>query len=81
MKSAFGIKLTVARDIYNQPVLNSDGAVMFWKDEQGWCGCLQVAGINISETIGSASPEACYRSLRGRARNLMRGLKKLGVKP
>lgn len=80
MKSAFGIKLEPARNLDNQPVLEGDG-VAFWKGEQGWCGSLHVADINITETIGSASPEACYRSLRGRVKNLMRGLERLGVKP
>lgn len=80
MKSAFGLALQPTVNLDGQPML--DGIdVVFWKDKHGWCGSLQVAAINITETIGSASPEACYRSLRGRARNLARGLEKLGVKP
>lgn len=78
MKSAFGMQLTRTVNLNGQPML--DGVdVVFWKDTQGWCGSLQVSAINFTETLGSASPEACYRSLRGRVRNLAIGLKKLGI--
>lgn len=79
MKNAFGIALSPAVNLENQPMLEGDG-IAFWKDEQGWCGALRVYDFSIRETMGSASPEACYRSLRGRARNLAIALGKLGVK-
>lgn len=79
MKSAFGIALDRGDSGLSGSVCY--GEVCFWEEAQGWCCSLQVAGINISETMGAASPEACYRSLRGRAKNLMRGLAKLGVRP
>ncbi len=81
MKSAFGIKLQPG-ELDSMIGSGPNGFVTFWLNDRGqWCGSLQVAAVNITETIGSASPEACYRSLRGRARNLARGLEKLGMKP
>src|SRR3954471_2751607 len=67
VKSAFGIKLLRTVNLDGQPMLDGDGTIVFWKDEQGWCGLLTVGGFRISETIGSSSAESCYRSLRGRA--------------
>jgi hypothetical protein len=80
MRSAFGIKLEPTRNLDNQPMFDSD-RVTFWKEDHGWCGVLRVGDFMIRETIGSASPSACYRSMRGRARNLARSLQKLGIKP
>lgn len=83
MNSAFGIPVCPESANADAPISGSSnhGSVCFSKLEQGWCGWLYIRGITVSETIGSSSPEACYRSLRSRVRNLMRGLGRLGVKP
>lgn len=80
MKSAFGIKLErdKAGDFRGEKPTGE--SVSFWREGQGWCGGLNCGGFVISETIGSSSPEACYRSLRGRAGNLVVALRELGVK-
>ncbi len=79
MKNAFGIKLD-RNQFGNYDGANTHSSVSFWKqDDVGWCGRLRAGDIVITETIGSASLEACYRSLRGRAKNLARALAKLGI--
>ncbi|HTJ17870.1 MAG TPA: hypothetical protein VL494_13915 [Steroidobacteraceae bacterium] len=75
MKSAFGIKLTERGGELLGP------NVRFWQATQGWCGSVYIDGFLVSETIGCASPQACYRSLRGRVKNLRNALTKaLGEK-
>ena len=80
VKSAFGIKLSSGTNHGGQSALSgglpTGESIVFWKDTQGWCGSLHCGGEYVSETIGSASPEACYRSLRGRARGLRDALTK-----
>lgn len=83
MKSAFGIPIKPAgNDEALMGVAVGGGAIVsFWKEPDGlWRGQLTVNDVRIGEDMGSASIEASYRSLRGRARNLMRGMERLKVK-
>jgi hypothetical protein len=79
MRSAFGIPVCPESANPNAPISggNATASVCFVKRGQGWCGELYVNGFSISENIGSASPQACYRSLRGHARNLASSILKL----
>lgn len=79
MKSAFGIKLTESEPGSLRGVKPTGETVYFWLTDEGWKGGLNCGGIVLHESIGSSSPEACYRSLRGRARNLVIAYEKLGV--
>lgn len=83
LKSAFGIPLRSGTD---KRYLTGDDSsraafVSFFKDDHGWTGRLQVGDVVIPESIGAASAQACYQSLRGRVLNHMAALVKLGVKP
>lgn len=79
MKSAFGIPVCPESAKPDAPISGGrDGvSVCFVKREQGWCGELYLQGYSIRENIGAASVDACYRSLRGHARNLANSLLKL----
>lgn len=79
MNSAFGIKLKPTKTWDGRAAYSGElptgESVSFWLNEKNnWCGSLRCGGEIISETIGSASPEAAYRSLRGRVKNLRNAL-------
>ncbi len=81
MKSAFGISLQQGTDKRYWTGSKDGAEVSFREQKPGhWVGILRVDDVLFCETIGSASVAACYRSLRGRVRNVMRGLERLGLK-
>lgn len=78
--TAFGVRLTpYANGEAFEGYVDGTGAVRCWKEGQGWCAQINISDIVVSETIGSASPHAALRSLRGRVGNLGLTLAKLGI--
>ncbi len=71
MKRAFGVDLKPAEDGDVLEGRDLGIRVCFVKEDKGWVGSVTYGGeLFVNELIGSASPEACYRSLRGRVKNL-----------
>ncbi len=81
MKSAFGMKLEQGSDkryfTGNDETTGNWVSFAYWPDKQHWTASLSVGGFMVTESIGSASMEACYRSLRGRVKNLRNSLDRL----
>lgn len=76
LRSAFGVKL----ERFNDGLYEGDDvttSVVFERIAVGWVGSVRQGDVCISETLGSSSMQACYRSMRGRVKNLIITLRKL----
>ncbi len=79
MKSAFGMKLKQGKspNHFSGHELNR-GMVHFEKLSDGfWVGTVRFGDCEVTESTGSASLAACYRSLRGQVKNLRNSIDRL----